>query len=115
MASELEDQRMLKIQVAYVLNFGKFIKWPTHKTGQQGHSFVIGVYGANPFGGLLDGLEGKTVQGHVVQTRIFKSVHQTDDCQILFVGAMTRRHELLELLDYLAPSRLYLGLSAVAV
>lgn len=100
-SAELDSQRLLKIQVAYVLNFAKFISWPASKGESPQPSFVIGVYGVNPFADLLDGLDKKTVQGQMVETRVLTDLSQTENCQILFVGDLDGQQELFTLLDFL--------------
>ena len=98
-SSELKDQRLLKIQVAYLHNFTKFIQWPTEENEKD--LFVIGVYGHNPFNGLLIDLQGKTVQEQRVEIRILTSIQQTDDCQLLFIGEGVNQATLQVLMDYL--------------
>ncbi len=100
-SSEFEYQRLLKIQVAYLLNFAKFIDWPALEEGKGNSSFVIGVYGTNPFNGLLHDLNSKTVHGKRVETRILTSISQVEACQILFVSGDTNQTELFAVLDSL--------------
>jgi len=101
-AAGLDEQRLLKIQVAYILNFAKFIKWPPVLNDKEDQPFVIGVYGDNPFDGLLGGLEAKTVQGRRIETRVFTSLDQINGCKILFIGDTVPNQELLVLLDSIA-------------
>lgn len=69
------------VKVAFLYNFAKFIEWPQAR--RQGPLFVC-LVGADPFGSLIDQIEGKTVRGRRIRLR--RGEHGGDNCHVLFIG-----------------------------
>lgn len=75
-----------QVKAAYLLNFGKFVKFP-QPISSGTDSFVVCVLGDDPFGPILDAtvrderIDGKTV----VARRISRAVDAAG-CRILFVS-----------------------------
>jgi hypothetical protein len=82
------------LKAAFLLNFAKYVEWPASATRT---SFVVGVVGADPFGGALEKIEGKPVRGLTVAVKKFKTVAAVADCDLLFVpiGESTKLSEIL--------------------
>jgi hypothetical protein len=59
-------------KAGYLLNFAEFVEWPAGAFADAKAPFVLGVMGKDPFGGELDKLEGKTVNGHKLEIKRFK-------------------------------------------
>ena len=78
------QQRIRKLEIAYILNFAKFISWPESALA-KGSPLIIGIYGDNPFQGLLADLDGKNVRGHTIQTRLVTNLEESSACHILFI------------------------------
>jgi len=75
----------LEVKAAYIFNFSKFVEWPT---GNPSLPFVIGIYGDDPFGSIIDDLtKDKTAFGRVLQVRRIKDPADAKQCQIVFVRA----------------------------
>jgi hypothetical protein len=73
------------IKAAYLLNFLRFTEWPN--PGPDKSALVIGILGADPFGDVLEStMAGKTVRGRPISVRRFRTIHDIDDCQLLFVS-----------------------------
>lgn len=75
-----------KYQSLFIYNFTKYIKWPdSYNSGK----FVIGVIGDSP---ILESIKSmanskkKTMGGSVIVVKIYGSVDEIDDCNILFVS-----------------------------
>ena len=88
----------LQIKAAFLYNFAKFTTWPTNALPATPGALVIGVWGADPFGPLLD----RTVAGKQFGDRpiIVKRCATTADaraCPLLFISAAeaARLDELL--------------------
>jgi hypothetical protein len=89
-----------RVKAAFVFNFAKFVEWPPG-TGDSG-PFVIGVFGSDPFGEILDTtVEGKTVRGRPLAVRRYISASEARGCDLLFVSAAETKH-LPEILRNLA-------------
>ena len=84
-AAAEDNQRLRKVQLAYVLNFTKFITWPSANNQSSPTAFTIGIYGSNPFQELLATLEEKTVRGRAIKTKIITNIKACADCQVLII------------------------------
>jgi len=73
-----------KVKAAFLLNFGKYVEWPS---SAQGGALEICVLGRDPFGSTLDDtLAGRTVGSRSVKARRVSSSADADECSILFVS-----------------------------
>jgi len=78
-----------RVKAAFILNFARFVEWPADSYGESG-VLVVGIIGDNPFGGALDQLDGKTVNGRRISIRKLKLGDYLKGCQILFVSSSER-------------------------
>lgn len=63
-AEQVDAAKIAKVKAAYIYNFAKFVHWPEKAFASAESPFVIGVFGANPFGHSLDdAVRGRTT-GH---------------------------------------------------
>lgn len=84
-----------QIKAAYLLNFARYVEWPVGRL-PAGAPLRICLLGRDPFGGALDGLEGRQVQGHEVRVRQADNLEQAGECHIVFVsGSEERRMGLI--------------------
>jgi hypothetical protein len=73
-----------QVKAAFLLNFGKYVEWPSASVGD---AIDICVLGRDPFGSTLDEtLAGHTVDGRQVKPRRLSDVSQARGCNILFVS-----------------------------
>lgn len=95
------QQKLRKLQLAYILNFTKFITWPPAPSGQQPFTtLTIAVYGSNPFNELLKTLETKTANGLPIKTKTITAMAHVADCQVLIIP-QPAKHLLPEILTRL--------------
>ncbi len=73
--------REYQIKSAFVLNFLKFVEWPSEK-----ETLVVGVLGEHAISGELKALEAKTVRGKKVSVVPLKSVGDARSCAAVFVA-----------------------------
>jgi len=59
-------------KAGYLLDFAEFVEWPAGAFADAKAPFVLGVMGKDPFGGELDKLQGKTVNGRKLEIKRFK-------------------------------------------
>src|SRR4026208_2341711 len=77
-----------KIKAAYLLNFAKFVEWPTNRFPTPTTPIRVGVRGKDPVG--YD--RGRTIGGRVIEGRKCEIV-RTDDaeaalsCHIVFISS----------------------------
>lgn len=87
-----------ELKAAYLFNFGKFVQWPAESFKKPSDPFIIGIYGTNPFGEILQ----QTIQNKTLQNRpvILVSINNIEDaatCHILFI-CKTDKLQLKQLL-----------------
>jgi hypothetical protein len=81
-----------QVKAAYLLNFLKFVEWPTDPTADIRERWIIGVVGGNPFGDELSQIiTGKTVQGHELEVRQFRPGEDLHGCHVLFISASEKK------------------------
>ncbi len=80
------------VKAAFLYNFAKFAEWPEVSFAAEDRSFVVGVVGEDPFGGVLDGmLADKMLKGREVKVVHFaEPVEALRTCHILFVGKVAK-------------------------
>jgi len=77
-----------EVKAAFLLNFGRFVEWPSEALPDARVPLTVGVLGEDPFGPLLDQtLKDKSAQGHPVVVRRLEGLDEARRCQILFVSA----------------------------
>ena len=80
-----------QVKAAFILNFARFVEWPSDAFGDGG-ALVVGVVGDDPFGGALDQLNGNTVNGRRLRIKRLRWDDNLRACQILFISASEGRH-----------------------
>jgi len=81
-----------QVKAAYLYNFAKFVEWPADKLAEGSGPILVGVFGKDPFGSLLDStLKGKTVRGHSLEVRRPPGLAELKQCHIVFISAAERQ------------------------
>ena len=95
--SSLEYQ----VKAAYLLNFTRYVDWPTGAFEAPGVPMTICVLGRDPFGSVLDAtVRGKVTQGRPLSVRRIQTARGASACHLVFVSQETWRNRG-ELLDSL--------------
>lgn len=76
-----------QVKAAYLLNFAKFVEWPPGVFSGPDAPITLCVLGKNPFGDMLDAIQGKIVNGRKVLVNLSMDVQSVKACQLLFVSA----------------------------
>ncbi len=82
--------REYQVKAGFLYSFMQFIQWPEDVFSQPNDPFVLGVYGENPFDGMLDPLQNWRVHGHPIQVVQVSDVSEDFACHMLFVSKMKR-------------------------
>ena len=88
-----------KVKAAYLYNFTKFIKWPTHAFSSETNSTLnICILGEDPFGSTINLLKNKTAKGHEVSVVYLEELTADSNCHVLFVSRSLKNNvkEILE-------------------
>jgi hypothetical protein len=81
-----------QVKAAYLFNFLKFVEWPEDASADPHIRWTIGVVGDSPFGDdLAQFVLGKTVQGHLLDVKSFKTGEDTHVCRILFISKSEKK------------------------
>jgi uncharacterized protein DUF4154 len=76
-----------QVKAAYLFNFGQFVEWPARAYASPTAPFVIGIFGEDPFGSVIDDVvRGEKLAGHPLVVRRFRTSEEIADCNILFIG-----------------------------
>ena len=71
-----------------MFNFAQFTEWPPTAFEDKASPLVIGVLGADPFGGILDDtVRNEVVQGRRLVVERYRKVEEIKTCHILYIGA----------------------------
>lgn len=75
------------VKAAFILNFIKFVEWPTSAFSSPEDPILLSVVGKDPVGDSIDELSGKTASGRKVVVRKARDLASIERCHVLFVGA----------------------------
>jgi hypothetical protein len=80
------------VKAAFLLNFAKFVEWPTNAFADAQAPLVIGVLNSDPFrGGLQAMVAGRKIRGRPVTVRILHTPAEATNCHVLFIPAAARK------------------------
>lgn len=91
-----------QVKAVYLLNFGRFARWPPAEPAAAAPAFAVCVLGRDPFGSTLDTVvAGEKIDGRPVVTKRLASPAQVAGCRILFISASEGSHlkEIFQLVD----------------
>lgn len=75
------------VKAAFVLNFIKFVEWPSSAFDSPEAPIVLSVLGNDPVAHSLASLDGRTVSGRRIVFRKVPALSALERCHLLFVGA----------------------------
>ena len=73
------DESTVKVKLLY--NFMKFVTWP-----QQAATYNVCVLGTNPFGAVVNSLNGQQIGGRPIRVIAEVSLNDAKYCQVVFVS-----------------------------
>lgn len=89
-----------QLKAVFLLNFAKFVTWPSTGFANAGTPFQICVLGENPFGSSLEEIvRGMNVAGRIFAIRGVSDGRQAAGCHILFFGASERKRSRVVLAE----------------
>jgi hypothetical protein len=87
-AAKASDEQPLEYQVkaAFLMNFTKFVEWPSGAFSDAASPISICILGDDPFGRALDQVvEGETVNARKLVVQRLAATPRPKSCQILFI------------------------------
>ena len=83
-----DTNREYAIKAAYLYQFSRYVQWPAEAFANDHSPLVIGVLGADPFGGILEEIaRTKRIEGRPIAVHRFASMAEYTPCHILFVSS----------------------------
>jgi YfiR/HmsC-like len=79
-ANELPEYRL---KAAFIFNFLSFTEWPPSSAG----GLNLCIYGKDPFGPEIDGLQGKLAAGRAINVLRRSAGESLKSCQAVFIAA----------------------------
>jgi len=74
-----------EVKAAFIYHFATFVQWPEAPT--PAGAFTVAVLGADAVAEELEAfLPGREIQGRPMQVRRLRSIDETDDADVLFIG-----------------------------
>ncbi len=77
------------IKAAFIYNFIKFVEWPKDDCPE----LCLCIYGKDPFGKVIDSLEGKVVKGKIIRVLRIPENAPLSHCDVLFLSAEEKDHQ----------------------
>lgn len=77
-----EDLPEYRLKAAFLYNFALFTEW----TGEVGPTVNVCIYGRDPFGPEIDGLEGKAVGDRRIAVHRVSDIEPLRACQMVFIA-----------------------------
>ena len=89
------------VKAVYLLNFGKFTKWPQTSFIDQKQAIILGIFGEDVFGDTLDIIIDQKIEGRKLVIKKLGKGGDPRGCNILFISASEKRR-LKQILSLLA-------------
>lgn len=75
-----------KVKAAFLLNFARFISWPSDSYSDEGDPFTICIAENDPFKTAFSGVENKKIKGRSIRVKQCQTFAQAQSCQLLYIG-----------------------------
>jgi hypothetical protein len=76
-----------QVKAAFLLNFAKFVEWPSDTFQSEKAPIILCVFRHDPFGSTLDEIiRGKTINNREVAARRINELQDLKACQMVFVS-----------------------------
>jgi len=87
-----------QVKAAFLLNFARFVEWPTDAFASANAPITFCVFRPDPFGNALDEItQGKSIGNRNLVVRHIRDLSDAKSCQIVFVSS-TESPRLAEIL-----------------
>ncbi len=79
------------IKAAFLLNFVKFMEWPSHISTDTSPLLTICILGNDPFDEALKSIENKIVKEKKLVIKRASRLEDVKECQILFISSSEKK------------------------
>ncbi len=85
------EETEYQVKAAFLMNFTKFVQWPSSAFRDSASPLTICVLGDDPFGGALDQVvDGETAGGRKLAVARIRRLPAAQSCQVLYIGGPER-------------------------
>ena len=92
--------REYMIKAAFIYNFTKFVMWPQQDSYSDAESFNVCILGDGRLTAAASTIQGKLVQGKVLQIKTITNAEENGECEIIFL-AISNTERLQQTLESL--------------
>ncbi len=79
-------KRAKNVEAAFLLHFTNYVKWPESAFSSPDAPIIVGIFGRDPFGSILDTIaRTRVVDGRKVEIRRYHNLASLSKCHILFI------------------------------
>lgn len=90
--SQADQAAEYDLKAAFLYNFASFIEWPADAFSSTESPFVIGVLGADPFGGSLrEVLQAEQIKARPILLEYYEEPADVGICHLLYVSKSERK------------------------
>ena len=93
-----EVSREYRIKAAFIYNFTKFVIWPQQDPYIDAESFNVCILGDDRLTTAASTIQGKSVQGKVLQIKPITNAGENGECAIVFL-AISNAEQLQQVLE----------------
>ncbi len=79
------------IKAAFILNFVKFMEWPSHVSSDTSSLLTVYILGNDPFDEALKTIENKIVKEKKIVIKRSSRIEDVKECQILFISTSEKK------------------------
>jgi hypothetical protein len=80
-----------KVKAGFLINFARYVEWPTNSFASTNSPIVIGVLGQEAVGRYLDEMAaGKTIEAHPIEIKRARRASELTNCHIAFIAIPER-------------------------
>jgi hypothetical protein len=99
-AAESVNQLEYNVKAAFLYSFGRYVEWPDNMFPDKQSPFVIGVYGENPFGDVLERIaKTRTIQSRRIVVKMIDSIDDLAECQLIFIPQKVSTEQQRKIID----------------
>lgn len=80
-----------QVKAAFILNFAKFVEWPTNAFVNSTHTMNLCIVGEDPFGADLDAIRDETIGNKKITIKYRTATQSLKECQIVFVSRSEKK------------------------
>jgi hypothetical protein len=85
-AAPSEELPEYVLKAGFLFNFAKYVEWPAEAFDAPESPIIVGVIGADPFGGTLEkALKGRRLGSRPLAIERFRGLDDLGRCHILFI------------------------------